>query len=79
MSITLPADAKEELVARIQHYFLEERDEEIGQLQASFFLDFAVEVIGPHVYNQAIRDAQTHLQAVVTDLDVVLYEPEAPR
>lgn len=66
------------MIASIQQYFLEERDEEIGQLQASFLLDFVLEQIGPSIYNRAISDAQAHLQCFVTDLDVTLNEIELP-
>lgn len=82
MAITLPADARQALVRAIQAYFLEERDESIGALQASFFLDFVLEEVGPSIYNQAVRDAQARLHAVVAELDVTLHEPEravAPR
>jgi uncharacterized protein (DUF2164 family) len=37
------------------------------------------EHVGPAVYNQAIRDAQAHLQQVTTDLDLTLHEPEPAR
>ncbi|HET6566987.1 MAG TPA: DUF2164 domain-containing protein [Rhodothermales bacterium] len=76
MPITLPDETKEELVASIKHYFLDERDEEIGDLQASLILDFILKEIGPSIYNQAVRDAQASLQGTVADLDATLYEPE---
>jgi uncharacterized protein (DUF2164 family) len=76
MAITLPAETEKALVASIQHYFRTERDEEIGDLRASFFLQFVLEEIGPSVYNQAVRDAQAALQNAVADLDATVYEPE---
>ena len=77
MAIELPGAARKELAAAIKHYFAEERDEEIGDLQASFLLDFVLEAIGPSIYNQAIRDAQARLQVAVADLDLTLHEPES--
>jgi uncharacterized protein (DUF2164 family) len=77
MAIDLPAEAKQALVDEIKHYFRTERDEEIGDLQAGFLLDFVLETIGPSIYNQAVRDAQAKLQTAVADLDVTLYRPEA--
>ena len=74
MAITLPAETRKELIHSIKHYFVKERDEAIGDLSAGFLLDFIVEEIGPSIYNQAIRDAQSHLQRAVADLDVSLYE-----
>ena len=79
MPISLPDASRASLVDAIQHYFRDARDEEIGQLQAGFFLDFVLEHVGPAVYNQAIRDAQAHLQRTVTDLDLTLHEPEPVR
>lgn len=76
MAIVLPDETKKELVASIKQYFLEERDEDLGDLQAGFFLDFVLEEIGPSIYNQALRDAQASLQRTVADLDVTLHEPE---
>ena len=74
MAIVLPDDTRKEIIQAIKHYFMKERDEEIGDLSAGFFLDFFLKEIGPSIYNRAIRDAQAHLQRVVADLDVSLYE-----
>lgn len=76
MAIVLPDETEKALVNAVKHYFLEERGDEIGDLQASFFLEFVLKEIGPTIYNQAIKDAQTSLQRVVTDLDITLHEPE---
>lgn len=77
MPIDFPDETKKELVSAIKRYFLNERDEEIGDLAAAFFLDFVLETIGPSIYNQAIRDAQGRLQVIVADLDLNLCKPEA--
>lgn len=76
MAISLSDETKEALVGAIKAYFLEERGEEIGDLQASLFLDFIVQEVGPSIYNQAIRDAQAATQGFVSDLDLGLHEPE---
>lgn len=76
MAIDLPEETIQELTSSIRQYFLDERDEEIGDLQASMFLDYVLEEIGPSIYNQAIRDAQASMQRLATDLDVMLHEPE---
>ena len=77
MAISLPEPTRQALIDAIKHYFRTERDEEIGDLQAGFLLDFVLETVGPSVYNQAIKDAQARLQTAVADLDVTLYQPEA--
>ena len=76
MAIVLPGEHEKRLVHAIKQYFMEERGEEIGDLQASFFLEFVLKEIGPSIYNQAIKDAQTTLYRTVADLDVTLHEPE---
>lgn len=76
MSITIADEARRIVVASIKEYFMRERDEEIGDLQASFLLDFVLQEIGPSIYNQAIRDVQGLLGNVVAELDLSLSEPE---
>lgn len=76
MAITVQDDIYHELVDSIRRYFAEERDEEIGELQATFLLDFVLQEVGPSIYNQALRDVQVPLQTVVAELDTTLYEPE---
>ena len=77
MAITLPDATRRDLVVGIQAWFRDERDEEIGELQAGFLLDFVLEHVGPSVYNKALRDAQARLRVLVDELDVTLQEPEA--
>jgi uncharacterized protein (DUF2164 family) len=76
MPITLPEESKQVLLQSIKQYFLEERDEDIGDLQAGFFLEFILKEVGPSIYNQAVKDAQAALQTAVADLDLTLHEPE---
>ncbi|MEP0548343.1 MAG: DUF2164 domain-containing protein [Rhodothermales bacterium] len=76
MAIVLPDETRTELIAALKRYFADERDEDIGDLQATFLLDFVLKEVGPSIYNQAISDAQSALSRAVADLDVTLYEPE---
>ena len=76
MAISLPDETRKELVTSIVRFFRDEREEEIGELQASILLDFVLMEIGPSIYNEGIRDAQSVLQTVVADLDLTLHEPE---
>ena len=55
----LAKEVKEQNIADIQKYFLDERDEELGHLAAELLLQFMIEKVGPTIYNQAIRDAHT--------------------
>lgn len=74
--IELPKDTEKRLIESIQRYVDDNLDQDIGNLQASLLLDFCVREIGPSIYNQAILDAQAHVQDRVADLDSSLYRPE---
>lgn len=66
--ITLSEEAKKQAVDDIKEFFIERRDEEIGQLAAELLLDFMIEKIGAVIYNQAIQDAQAFMSGKVEDL-----------
>ncbi|WLR61704.1 DUF2164 domain-containing protein [Guptibacillus hwajinpoensis] len=53
----IPREKKKELIERIQSYFYDERDEEIGELAAENFLHFVMAEIGTTFYNAGISDA----------------------
>jgi len=76
MAITLSEQSKERLLTSIKRYFLENLEDEIGDLKATLFLDFCLQEIGASVYNQAILDAQTYIQEKAQDLEGSCYEPE---
>ncbi len=76
MPIELAPETSKRLIAAIKLYFLEQRSEEIGDLQATLLLDFCLREIGPSIYNKGVRDAQAHLARVVEELDSVVFETE---
>lgn len=76
MRFELKPERERDLIASIKRYFMENMDEEIGDLKAKLFLDYVIEEIGPSIYNQAIADAQAYLQVNVADMEISLYEPE---
>ncbi|WP_273851815.1 DUF2164 domain-containing protein [Guptibacillus spartinae] len=53
----MPREKKKELIERIQSFFYEERNEEIGELAAENVLHFVMSEIGPTFYNTGISDA----------------------
>ncbi|MHB8050848.1 MAG: DUF2164 domain-containing protein [Coriobacteriia bacterium] len=69
-------ETEKALISSIKRFFLEELEQEIGDLKAMQVLEFCAREIGPSIYNQAIMDAQSLLQDKVADLNGVLYEPE---
>ena len=76
MEIELKKEAEQALISSIRRYVSENMENEIGDLQASLFLKYCLEEIGPCVYNAAIADVQRHLQEKVADLDNVCYMHE---
>ncbi|MBC8016368.1 MAG: DUF2164 domain-containing protein [Sporomusaceae bacterium] len=64
----LEKEVKEHIVLDIQKYFLDERDEEIGNLSAELLLQFMIEKIGPAIYNQGVRDAHSLVSKNLEDL-----------
>lgn len=63
---------------KIQLYFHEELEQEIGQFDAGFLLDFFAEEIGPYFYNRGLHDAQSILQSRLEDIGEAIYEIEKP-
>lgn len=76
MPIVLSETARKQSIASIKRYFVEELDQEIGDLKAGLLLEFILKEIGPSIYNAAIGDAQTYLRDRIADLDGVCSVPE---
>jgi len=76
--IEFSKDEKEIIGKKIQLYFSEELDQDIGQFDASFLLDFIAEEIGPYFYNRGLYDAQVVLEERVETIKDAIYEIEKP-
>lgn len=76
MTIEIEEGRREILVRRVQGFFLEEFDEEVTPFRAEQVLDFAVSVVGPQIYNQAVQDARKFVQERLDDLDGEVHQPE---
>jgi uncharacterized protein (DUF2164 family) len=75
---TFSREMKDELVKQIQVYFSTELSQKLGNFEAEFLLDFFSEKMGPHYYNQALRDVQKHLSIYVDTLNERIDELEKP-
>ncbi len=69
---------KELIVRKVQVYFSREMDQELGQFDAEFLLDFFANEVGAYFYNRGLRDAQSVIEAKVADIADALYEIEKP-
>ncbi|TQV76497.1 DUF2164 domain-containing protein [Aliikangiella marina] len=74
--IKFSKEQKARLVRRIQLYFQEELDQELGQFPAEFLLDFFTEEIGPSFYNQGLYDAQAVFESKMEGIAEAIYEIE---
>ena len=76
MRVTLSDDTADKALKSLKRYFKDQRDDELGDLQARLLLDFILEEIAPSVYNGAIVDAQAFLRDRLADLEGACFEPE---
>ena len=68
MDLELTAAQRTAVVADIQAFFREERDEEIGIVAAERVLEFFLETTANRIYNAALDDAKAWLAKRVEDL-----------
>jgi len=69
---------KEAIVQKIQQYFSKEMNQEIGQFEAGFLLNFFSEEIGPFFYNKGIQDSQAILQKTIDSVLQAIDSLEKP-
>jgi uncharacterized protein (DUF2164 family) len=76
--ITFTRDERDIICRKIQLYMREELEQEVGQFDAGFLLDFFAEEIGPYFYNRGLYDAQAILQSRLENIAEAIYEIEKP-
>jgi uncharacterized protein (DUF2164 family) len=76
--ITFTREEREIICRKIQLYMREELEQEVGQFDASFLLDFFAEEIGAYFYNRGLYDAQAILEARLENIAEAIYEIEKP-
>lgn len=54
----LTKEEKNQMMIAIQRYFVEEREEEIGELATINILEFITKHLGSYYYNQGVRDSR---------------------
>ena len=77
-NIEFSQDEKQAIIQKIQTYFREELDSEIGGFDAQFLLDFFSEEIGGYFYNRGLYDAQTVLEQRLESVKEAIFELEKP-
>lgn len=66
--IKLSKEKKEDMINAIKRYFVEKRDEEIGDLAATLILNFIIDELAPEFYNQGVYDAYVFMNDRVEGL-----------
>jgi uncharacterized protein (DUF2164 family) len=77
-AIEFSSEQKNAIVQKIQRYFLDELDQDMGQFDAQFLLDFFSKEMGPYYYNQGLHDAQAVLEKQLETIADAIYEIEQP-
>ncbi|PCJ22849.1 MAG: hypothetical protein COA96_13240 [SAR86 cluster bacterium] len=74
--IRLDDSTKIEVVSKLQKYFMDELQQEIGGFDAEFLLDFFSEQVGPYFYNQGLADALKAFETRIDDINESIYQLE---
>ena len=75
-NLKLSEQNKTELVDKLQSYFERELDQELGQFDAEFLLDFISKEFGKIYYNQGLYDAQAILESRIESVVEAISEIE---
>lgn len=76
--IQFSTEEKEVLVTKLRSYLEKELDQEVGQFECEFFLDFISSELGAYYYNKGVMDAQALLASKVDSIADAFYELEKP-
>ena len=77
-NIEFTKEEKALLVSKIQRYLSEELDQNIGQFDAEFLLDFISRELGAYYYNRGLYDAQAILEKRLDTITEAIVEIEKP-
>lgn len=68
MKIHLTTEEKNQYIERIQNFFLNERDEDLGIIAASTILDFFIDEIGADMFNKGVDETKTYMSRKIDDM-----------
>ena len=73
-AIQFSSQEKELLVNKIQQYFATELEQDIGQFDAEFLLDFFSKEVGGYYYNRGLFDAQNIISGTLNNMTETVNE-----
>ena len=76
--IKFSREEKERIVKKVETYFSNEFDQEIGNFEAEFLIDFFADEIGAYFYNRGLNDANSLFTEKVEELSYTIQELEKP-
>ena len=76
--IEFSKEEKEVLVEKFKKYFESELNQEIGQFDAEFLIDFVSENLGSYYYNRGLQDAQIAIRSKLDDIESEIDSLEKP-
>lgn len=76
MFIHFSKQQKDQMISEIQRFFYEERNEEIGIIAAESAFEFFKDFLGPHFYNEAIKDARMLMEEKMSSIEDELFSLE---
>jgi uncharacterized protein (DUF2164 family) len=62
---------EEKMIREIQRFFMEERDEEIGNLASILLLDFISKNLGKFYYNKGVQDSYKFMSDKLMELSEI--------
>lgn len=72
--IQLNKDKRVFMISAIKEFFLNERDEDLGELAAGFILDFVIDKLADEFYNQGVYDSYRFMNGKTEELlDIIKY------
>ena len=74
--IKFSTDEKALLIDKLQTYFTKEMDQDLGQFECEFLLDFISKEMGAYYYNKGLSDAQVIVSSKLDDIADAFYEME---
>ena len=77
-SIEFNKEEKETLVEKFKAYFETELNQEIGQFEAEFLIDFISNNLGAYYYNRGLQDAQVAIRSKLDDIEIEIESLEKP-
>lgn len=66
--IKIDKEKREEMITAIKKYFINEREEDLGDLASALILDFIIEELAPEFYNQGVQDSYKYMGNKIEDL-----------